>query len=122
MMDSKKKEIAAGKPYRWALILTILTGMIIVLIGIYVKFYRGGLENVAWIFILILSIVGMVAGLAFGRRWAKIMGKGQIGEENGENDPTSVKERMAQLQSLYDRRQITPEEYEQKRKEILKEL
>ncbi len=34
----------------------------------------------------------------------------------------NVEERMKQLRSLYDQRLITPEEYEQKRQEILKEL
>lgn len=33
-----------------------------------------------------------------------------------------VEQRMKQLRSLYDQRLITPEEYEQKRQEILKEL
>lgn len=33
-----------------------------------------------------------------------------------------VEDRMKQLRSLYDQRLITPEEYEQKRQEILKEL
>lgn len=34
----------------------------------------------------------------------------------------NVEERMKQLRSLYDQRLITPEEYEQKRQELLKEL
>lgn len=33
-----------------------------------------------------------------------------------------VEQRMKQLRSLYDQRLITPEEYEQKRQELLKEL
>ena len=38
-----------------------------------------------------------------------------------EGSPTP-EQRLEQLQSLYDRRLITKEEYEQKRQEILKEL
>ena len=39
------------------------------------------------------------------------------------DDPKGTPEqRLEQLQSLYDRRLITKEEYEQKRQEILKEL
>ena len=46
-------------------------------------------------------------------------------DENGENPSAagaSPEERLRQLQSLYDQRLITTEEYEQKRQEILKEL
>lgn len=34
----------------------------------------------------------------------------------------TAEERLKKLQTLYDQRLITPEEYEEKRKEILKEL
>ena len=40
-------------------------------------------------------------------------------ESDGEKD---TEERLRTLQSLYDQRLITVEEYEQKKKEILKEL
>lgn len=44
-------------------------------------------------------------------------------DEVADAQPTGdVEERMKQLRSLYDQRLITPEEYEQKRQEILKEL
>lgn len=44
-------------------------------------------------------------------------------DEVADDQPAgTVEERMKQLRSLYDQRLITPEEYEQKRQEILKEL
>ena len=44
-------------------------------------------------------------------------------DEVSDSEPTgNVEERMKQLRSLYDQRLITPEEYEQKRQELLKEL
>ena len=44
-------------------------------------------------------------------------------DEVSDPQPTgNVEERMKQLRSLYDQRLITPEEYEQKRQEILKDL
>lgn len=44
-------------------------------------------------------------------------------DEIADSEPAgNVEERMKQLRSLYDQHLITPEEYEQKRQEILKEL
>ena len=43
-------------------------------------------------------------------------------EDEGGASAESAEERLKKLQSLYDQRLITPEEYEQKRKEILEEL
>ena len=44
-------------------------------------------------------------------------------DEIADSEPAgNVEERMKQLRSLYDQRLITPEEYEQKRQEILKDL
>lgn len=44
-------------------------------------------------------------------------------DEVADSEPAgNVEERMKQLRSLYDQRLITPEEYEQKRQEILKDL
>ena len=43
-------------------------------------------------------------------------------EEDAQENPGSVEERMRQLRELYDQRLITQEEYEEKRKELLKEL
>lgn len=44
-------------------------------------------------------------------------------DEIADSEPAgNVEERMKQLRSLYDQRLITPEEYEQKRQEILNDL
>jgi len=50
---------------------------------------------------------------------------GMIGvevEEGGEAAPEDTEERLKKLQSLYDQRLITTEEYEKKREEIIKGL
>ncbi len=47
---------------------------------------------------------------------------GLMDEVSDQKADGTVEERMKQLRSLYDQRLITPEEYEQKRQEILKEL
>lgn len=47
---------------------------------------------------------------------------GLMDEISDDQPAGSVEERMKQLRSLYDQRLITPEEYEQKRQELLKDL
>ena len=59
---------------------------------------------------------------AFGKKY--IGPEIHIEEEGVSADSSkgTPEQRLEQLQSLYDRRLITTEEYEQKRQEILKEL
>ena len=47
---------------------------------------------------------------------------GLMGEVDDAPSGGDAEQRMKQLRSLYDQRLITPEEYEQKRQEILKDL
>ena len=64
------------------------------------------------------------------RSFAMAKGKADMGsyviEDDGENGGAksgkTAEERLMELQNLYDRRLISTEEYEQKRKEILEEL
>ena len=44
------------------------------------------------------------------------------GESGGSTESNTVEKRLKSLQSLYDQRLITKEEYEEKKQEILKEL
>lgn len=105
-----------------------VVGCIFVLIGLFViipQFSMAGgfalLFGIAWTVIAaIMTIVNFYQG--FGKKY---MGPEIHIEEEGASvdDPRGTpQQRLEQLQSLYDRRLITQEEYEQKRQEILKEL
>ena len=103
-------------------------GCVFVLIGLFVLIPQfamvGGFGLIFGIFWTILAAV--IAGTNF----YSAFGKKYIGpeihiEEEGVSTGSpqgTPQQRLEQLQSLYDRRLITKEEYEQKRQEILKEL
>lgn len=105
-----------------------VVGCVFVLIGLFViipQFSMAGgfalLFGIAWTVIAaIMTVVNFYQG--FGKKY---MGPEIHIEEEGASvdDPRGTpQQRLEQLQSLYDRRLITQEEYEQKRQEILKEL
>ena len=96
-------------------------GGIFILIGLFVVIPTFGPFGVLWT-LFAVAITGMNLYQAFGR--------GYVGpeihiEEDGVEpsvEEPSAKARLEQLRALYDQRLITQEEYETKRKEILKEL
>lgn len=99
-----------------------VVGCIFVGIGVFVVIPTFGAFGILWT----LIAAGMVI-----MNFYQAFGKGYVGpeihieDESGENSgqsEASTEERLRQLQSLYDQRLITTEEYEQKRQEILKEL
>ena len=95
----------------------VIWGGIFVIIGLVVAIPNFGAFGLLWTF-LAVAITGYNAYLAFG--------KGKVGPEIYIEDdaaPTSdAEERLTELRNLYDRRLITGEEYEAKRKEILDKL
>jgi len=97
-------------------------GVLFILLGLFVVIPTFGLFGVIWTLVA-AAITVTNLGQAFGKTY---MGPEiHIEEENGEefsHTPGSAEERMRQLRALYDQRLITPEEYEQKRQEILKDL
>lgn len=95
-----------------------VVGVIFVLIGLFVVIPQGGLFGLLW-----TAVAAVITGINFYQAF----GQGYIGpnieiEDDGAEMAESAEERLKKLQSLYDQRLITPEEYEEKRKEILKEL
>lgn len=116
------------RPSKSGSIMGGVVGCIFVLIGLFViipQFAMAGgfalLFGIAW--------TAIAAGIAIGNFYQGF-GKKYVGPEiHIEEDGVSVDEpkgtpeqRLEQLQSLYDRRLITKEEYEQKRQEILRDL
>lgn len=95
-------------------------GIFFVMIGLTVAIPQAGLFGLVWTGIAVTITV--VNGLyLFGKRDnTSLFGGYVITDEEPEEE--SSEERLKKLQSLYDQRLITTEEYEEKRKEILKEL
>ena len=105
-----------------------VVGCIFVLIGLFVIIPQFAMVGG---FGLIFGIIWTIlAAVIAGTNFYSAFGKKYIGpeihiEEEGVSTGSpkgTPQQRLEQLQSLYDRRLITQEEYEQKRQEILKEL
>ena len=111
------------RPSKTAGIFGVLWGAVFVVIGLVVVIPSAGAFGILWT-LMTLGITGYNAYCAFG--------KGYVGpeihiEEDGENSAPSsggdsVQQRLQELRNLYDRSLITEEEYQEKRREILKEL
>lgn len=117
-----RKRRVTYRPSKTAAIFGGAMGCIFVGIGIFVVIPMFGAFGILWTLIAV-GITGINLYQAFGKGY--VGPEIHIEEENGENPSaagTSPEERLRQLQSLYDQRLITTEEYEQKRQEILKEL
>lgn len=102
----------------------IIWGSIFILIGVFVVIPSFGPFGILWT-LMAVGITGYNAYISFGRKYA---GPEIHIEEEGRGSPyehlqaLSPEERLTQLRELYDRRLITQEEYERKRREILEEL
>ena len=103
-----------------------VVGILFVLIGLFVAIPTFGPFGILWTLIAV-GITGMNFYQAFG--------KGYVGpeihiEEDDEGTcetpapvgGVSAQDRLTELRALYDQRLITQEEYEEKRREILKDL
>lgn len=98
-----------------------IVGLVFCFIGLFLVIPNFGLFGIFWTaiaaFITVRCFV-MAAGKAD-------MGSYVIEEEGGDSgEPCgrTAEDRLSELQNLYDRRLISTEEYEAKRKEILEEL
>ena len=108
--------------------MSVAVGIIFIIIGFTLVlpatfgsgFLPVGLFGLAWTGIAVAITV--VNGLyLFGKR-DNTSFFGSYVSTDEETEEESEQERLKKLQSLYDQRLITAEEYEEKRKEILKEL
>ena len=98
-----------------------VVGIVFCLIGLFVVVPTFGPFGLLWTAIAVFMTV---------RSFAMAKGKADMGsyviedesENGGAKSGKTAEERLSELQNLYDRRLISTEEYEQKRKEILEEL
>ena len=116
------------RPSKASCIFSGIVGIIFSCIGLFVVIPSFGPFGILWTLIAIGITIyqfAMAAGKVSMGSWSieeeDGTGEGR-GSAAGSSDRKSAQERLTELQSLYDRRLISQEEYEQKRQEILKEL
>ena len=112
------KKKVTYRPSKAQSLLGGVVGVAFVLIGLFVVIPQVGLFGLLW--------TGMAVAVT-AINFYHAFGKGYMGpkieiEDEGQPPAETAEERLKKLQTLYDQRLITPEEYEEKRKEILKEL
>ena len=99
-----------------------IMGGVFVLIGIFVAIPTFGAFGVLW-----TLIAAVIAGLSLYRAFMKrddgsaVFGS-EVYIEDLPDESESIETRLNKLQDLYDRRVITKDEYDEKRRDILKEL
>ena len=112
------KKRVTYRPSRAQGTLSGVVGVVFVLIGLFLAIPQFGLFGIFWTAIAVgITVVNLKQ--AFGKNY--VGPEIHIEDEDVEAQGTP-EARMKQLRALYDQRLITPEEYEQKRQEILKEL
>ena len=109
------------RPSKAQSILGGVVGVIFVLIGLFVAIPGAGLFGLFWTAVAV-AITAMNFYHAFGKGY--IGPDIEISDEGEALSPgaEAPEDRLKKLQGLYDQRLITPEEYEEKRKEILRDL
>ena len=110
------------QPSKGQCIFAGIVGIFFCLIGFTTVLPGAGIFGLVWTAIVVAFTVNSFR-MAAGKKG--FMGSYVIEEENSDAETPgeqSVEERLKELQSLYDQRLITTEEYENKRQEILKEL
>ena len=110
------------QPSKGKCIFAGIVGIFFCLVGFTVVLPGAGIFGLVWTAIAVAFTVNSFR-MAAGKK--SFMGSYVIEEENSEGETSgeqSVEGRLKALQSLYDQRLITTEEYENMRQEILKEL
>lgn len=123
-MRNNRRRRVTYRPSKQQSIFGGVVGIVFVLIGLFVAIPYFGPFGILWTLVA-AGITGMNFYQAFGKGY--VGPEIEIEEEGGETAPPppggeSAEERLKKLQDLYDQRLITSGEYEEKRKEILKEL
>lgn len=124
-MNNGKKRVTYRPNKASGVVLSVL-GMLFVLIGIFLAIPHFGFFGVIWTF---AAVIFVVVGLyqAFGKR-SDVFSSEVIIEDIAQNgtratpDGGDIETRLSKLQDLYDRRVISREEYEEKRRRILEEI
>lgn len=124
-MNRRRKRITY-RPSKGESVFTGVVGVIFVLIGLFVVIPTFGAFGILWTLIA-AGIAGMHLYRAFGSTYIgpeiRIEDDSEEGEYPSSPAPgNGIEARLKQLEDLREKRLITAGEYEEKRKEILKEL
>ena len=122
-----KKKVTV-RPGRAGALIGGIVGVFFVLIGLTVAIPQAGLFGIVWTAVAVF-IAGSNLYNAFSEKGIvshtiEIDEEGNVDYTPGpeENPGSTVEERLNRLNDLYDKRLVTSREYEEKRKEILKDL
>lgn len=121
-MNNRRRRITY-RPSKAQTIVGGLMGAVFVAIGIFVVIPASGMFGVLWtLFAAVITVSNLYAG--FGKNYAgpEIHVEEDASQAQSDSEAGGSTRRLEELRALYDRRLITQEEYEEKRKEILKEL
>ena len=113
---SNKRRRVTYRPNKVNSVMTGVVGIIFVLIGIFVAIPNIGLFGIFWT-ACAAAITAVSFYQAFGSRYI-----GPEIEIEDEPEADDTRARLEKLRGLYESSLISREEYEEKRKEILKEL
>ena len=113
---SNRRRRVTYRPNKVSSIMGGVVGIVFVLIGIFVVIPNAGLFGIFWT-VCAAAITASNLYQAFGSKY--IGPEIEIEDEPGTDDTQA---RLEKLRKLYESSLISREEYEEKRKEILKEL
>lgn len=111
------------RPSKGASIFGGVVGIIFVIIGLTMAIPMAGLFGILWTAIAVgITIYNFYLAFGNGSMGSIEIDDGTAGTPTPPPQAADNAARLAELRTLYDQRLITQEEYEEKRKEILKEL
>ncbi len=113
----RNRRRATYRPGKTSGVMSLATGGIFVLIGIFVVIPTFGAFGILWT-LFALAIAGFGGYQAFGKNYYGP----EIYIEDEDIPGQSVEARLEGLRSLYDKGLITQEEHDEKREQILREL
>ena len=120
-MAPKKIKVKPGKSQSK---MSFIVGILFVLVGCFAIIPTFGLFGVVWTgMALLITINSYKNGFTDkGVATHEIIIEDGIVSSDTSNDGIDIEEKLIKLNSLYEQRLITKEEYDEKRKELLKEF
>lgn len=134
-MNQKRRRRMTVRPSKGMITFSRVFGVVFslialaMLVNVLPMLFAGGFGGMGLVPVLMLLLfIGVGIFTACNKRGSYFMYEWELNEESdvpldGDAPPSdTTEERLKKLQALYDQRLISTEEFEEKRKEILKEL
>lgn len=116
MKDNKNRSRVTYRPGKASGVLGLVTGGIFVMIGFFIVIPTFSAFGILWtLFAVAITVYNAYAAFGKGYTGPEIT----IERDEPEESAKSPEARLEELRNLYDRRLITQEEYEEKRKQII---